>query len=501
MTTSDPRLSPVALALVVLALGLLAGCLVGDAPTASSDPGDGSTAPPEGGEPAEGNLTPSPQAGWWQRAGTPVAVHGPNASQRPAEAYPGSLPVIERRPVPALAFEPTLGLDDEGRIFYAAIGSTPDPRPLVLRSEDMGNTWTDVTPAIGPAPTHPVTNDPFLHVDTPTGRVFQVDMHIPGPCTEVSWTGDRGQTWTTVPVACPTPFTDHPNLFTGAPPSGEVTVGYPRLVYLCGSDNAREDLDRAGVDHAFRCTVSRDGGTTWGPPREVFKDGGCKEGANAGHGTTGPNGTVYVPHVTCDVVVLHISDDGGASWTRSVVDETLGSRGEYNHEARVATDEAGNVYVFWIAGDGRPHLSLSPDRGGTWSDPIPIAPPGIQDARFPAIAAGDEGRIAVQYLASAGNQTWHAYVGISQNATGEAPTFATVRVTAGNPVSESGCEDRCGGVGDFLDVDATPKSGQVVGALSFPCPSGCGEDRTTLFGPYGRGEVVVQTGGAGLDAG
>ena len=69
----------------------------------------------------------------------------------------------------------------------------------VVRSTDNGRTWTDVTP-----PGHVTTLDPFLYVDKATSRVYKSDLA--GTCQLMSYSDNRGDSWTTLPAdTCPSP--------------------------------------------------------------------------------------------------------------------------------------------------------------------------------------------------------------------------------------------------------------------------------------------------------
>lgn len=475
----------------ILAAPVLAGCVGGPTRAETDRPVEADPEAPGDGRSSAANQSPDvtdePSDG--------TVIHGPAGTPRPREAFPASSPNVSLRRVPGPAFEPTVGVDGEGAVVYLGMDPGSGIRSRVLRSTDDGRSWTDVThrPAGG---RHPFSNDPFLHVDPLGGRIFHLDMTGGGTCNVLSISDDGGGAWLTNPRACPTIPNDHPNLFAGLPREA-TTIGYPSLVYLCANDFGQG----VGGGASVTCSVSRDGGLSFGPPVEVYSFEGrtCPESWGPGHGTVGPDGVAYLPHVACGEVVVHTSADDGGSWTRRVVDDSLGSyRG--SHEARVAVDDGGTVYVTWIADDGIPRLSRSSDRGGSWSDPIQIAPDSLRRARFPAIVAGAEGRIAVQYLGTAAGGTWYPYLGFTVDGRDDAPTFATVRATLdGDPLAVGDCQDRCDGVGDFLDLALDPDSGRVRVALvdatePFPRLDGLPGGPP----PIGRGVVAVQTGGPSL---
>ena len=67
-------------------------------------------------------------------------------------------------------WEPTIGVDDKGRIFYQARNA--DLEPHVMRSTNEGHTWEIVSPTIAGAPAQPLSLDPILYLDKDTDRVF-----------------------------------------------------------------------------------------------------------------------------------------------------------------------------------------------------------------------------------------------------------------------------------------------------------------------------------------
>jgi hypothetical protein len=69
-------------------------------------------------------------------------------------------------------WEPTLGIDRSGAIFYAARNRNVDPLPL--RSADDGVTWEATPPGVGSVKTHTSSLDPYLWIDTDTGAYGDV---------------------------------------------------------------------------------------------------------------------------------------------------------------------------------------------------------------------------------------------------------------------------------------------------------------------------------------
>ena len=381
----------------------------------------------------------SPTAPGWKQLPGRVTAH--TAGGRRASGGRGDVKVFQTG---TLAAEPTLGVDDDGTIFYVAIDTTdPLPRWPVLRSNDGGRTWTDVSPTLPNGSfTHFTSQDGMLYLDEATGRVFMTDFT--GPCAPVSFTDDEGESWTTG-TACG--LADHQNLFTG-PPAISPTVGYPNVVYYCAIDGGA--LQEASA--ATGCTKSLDGGRTFvrtgAPP---FVDGINPAPGNfgvpgrcsgvTGHGFVDHKGTVYMPRGWCGQPWLAISRDEGATWTRvQVADNGMpvqpGGPTEYDpsnatgfqeHEAGVVVDRSGTIYYLYTAMNRLPYLVVSRDEGVTWEPPIMVGPPGLKEASLPAMDIDSKGRIAMAYVGStnapggnapdgAGEEyagvTWNGYVTI-----------------------------------------------------------------------------------------
>lgn len=419
------------------------------------------------------------------------------------------------------AFEPTLGIDEQGRIFYQGFASSTvvegayrSLKPIVVVSRDDGGSWEEVTPQ-----THTHSQDPYLYVDARTGRAFTADVTL--PCTTVSHTDDVGRSWVTS-EACG--VVDHQTVFAG-PPVSSPTVGYPNIVYMCAADWG------VGVySTATSCLKSLDGGIAWmetgAPPYNADpRQGegtadvpGLCDGAT-GHGLVDSNGVVYLPKGWCGQPYLAISKDEGATWERIQVavngmpekfdnEVCVGACVEgwvSDHEAALAIDGSGNIFYFWIARDRLPYLAVSRDGGESFSKPIRVGPPGLKEAFGPAMDAGDDGKVALAYVGSTNapggeapdgkgpeysdSVTWNGYITTSLDALSDNPRFFTTSVNAtSDPIVRGACSViRCSEVGDFIDVVIGPE-GTPWASLVDVCPppgNKCSEGPGTGWGFVG----------------
>ncbi len=374
------------------------------------------------------------------------------------------------------ASEPTLGVTDDGDVFYTAFQT--NTRIEVVRSADEGETWKVVSPSFAPGRNAQLLSlDPYLYVDPRTDRVFTIDLTV--ACAYLSYTDDKGETWTTNPLACGRPVNDHQTLFAGPPSISPMSV-YPDVVYYCWNDIGSSS-----------CSKSLDGGISFIPAGTAFPgyngggDGGGVAGQQVdgfcgglhGHGHVGPDGTVYIPRGYCGQPWLAMSHDEGLTWERVQV----ANNGIASHEAGVATDKKGNIYYTWIGGDDRlPYLAVSKDGGKKWSKPMMIGPPGLSEANLPGIDVGKPGAVAVVYMGSENSPgppfrtappcvnvfpcrfipdgyedvTWNGYLTITEDVFAKNPVFYSATVNdKREPLVTMDCgPGRCQDVLDFIDV-------------------------------------------------
>ncbi|HWG91489.1 MAG TPA: sialidase family protein, partial [Candidatus Thermoplasmatota archaeon] len=467
--------APLLVTLLLITSPILAGCLTPAAAPTTTGPSD-RAAPPEG-APTGGIAHLAVPAG---ATPTGEALLGADASGQGSNA---SGVVGASRYTGSRSFEPTLGVDAEGRVFFGSYKPGLPYFGLLRRSDDQGKTWKDVTPNLaGVVSLPPNSNDPYVHVDPDTDRIFLSDLQAL-QCSTLSFSDDAGATWTHNPVGCGHPVTapihDHQTVFT-ARPRTVTPVGYPNVVYYC----VNRQVETA-------CATSLNGGLSFGPLRPLVIEGITNAGetgvicigGHTAHGTSGPDGTAYLPTGQCESFpIVAITKDDGLTWT--VVRITKDVR-VYGHEVAFAVDEAGNAYAFWIGKDDHlPYLAVSKDGGYTWGKPLMVAPPGVGTADFPTIAAGADGRIAFAYYGTAAakpyadmgpEDTWNTYIGITTDALAATPTIITVTANdPADPVARGVCGGtRCNNaVGDFIDI-VIDGEGRPWAAFVDACVAAC----------------------------
>lgn len=437
-------------------------------------------------------------------AGRAVAHRGGKLSPAPQH-----VPVARASGLNHQAGEPTLGLTPGGDIFVATgsfswygpvgAGMTPD----ILRSQDKGKTWETVSPRVLGQNTTVTSLDPYVLVDDLDGdnaRIFTIDLTV--ACSYMSFSDDAGESWITNPLACGRPVNDHQTLFAG-PPVSTPTVGYPNIVYYCWNDVGSSS-----------CTKSLDGGIIFTPtgqpaffgyPPDEGTEGDLCGGLH-GHGVVGEDGTVYLPREYCGKPYLAISHDEGLSWDRVEVSKIKKDDGVSGSDPSVAVDAKGNIYYVWTSSKDRlPYLSVSKNGGKSWTDPIAVGAPAVEEANLATIAVGAPGKITIAYYGSENSlyqdcriegsktypcdandylkTTWNGYLAMSTNVLETNPLFLTGTINDPNdPLITKQCgPGRCGSVWDFIDVvigpDGIPYGIYVDGCMTEEC-------ETKGSGPY-----------------
>jgi hypothetical protein len=377
------------------------------------------------------------------------------------------------------AAEPTLGLTKEGTVFYTAADINRLNRVDIFKSTDGAASWENVSPAIGGRNIHAVTLDPYIWVDPWTDRVYTIDLTV--ACSLLSYTDDGGKTWVTNPLACGRPVNDHQTLF-GGPPATTSPVLYENILYYCWNDIATSS-----------CSKSTDGGLTFHPTGSPAFTGvstgegqgnsGQLCGGLHGHGVVGEDGTIYLPREYCNQPWLAISTDEGVTWSRVRVADLPASGGP---DPSVAVDKKGNIYYIFTSDDRLPYLVTSRDGGKSWSRPVMIAAPGVNETNLATIDAGKPGAVAIAYMGTTNSPgdpwegnlyagtTWNAYVTVSTNAFARSPRFTSATINdPKDPVFRRNCgPGRCGAVFDFIDVVIGP-DGRPYGAFVDGCMDVC----------------------------
>ena len=387
-------------------------------------------------------------------------------------------------------FEPTVGVTQAGNIYMASWGNGANGATAIVQCTNMVSmtnisdySCTDVGP-----PWVPNSNDPYLYVDLWTDRLVKFDMHaVSGMTVETSdneggsWFGPTAITW-------PYALQDHQTIASSPYPCQQPVNCYDTTYVFCVNAGHSAPL----------CSTSFDGGITWTPEISGAPDG-CNSGGLTGHIVGSPNGNFYRGNPGCDGsgYSAYRSTDGGFEWTEHPLPTAeTGTADTWNfEELAVATDEEDNVHALWMGSGNRPWYAWSGDEGATWSEPLMVAPPGLNGTGFPTIAAGSAGRVALGYIGTTnGGATWNGYLSVMTDAFAPTPLITTIMVNAPDDPLENAKEDcgydRCGGFGDFIDIIVGPDGRPWLGLAHNPAGE-IGIFGTFAEGPSLRGNTAA----------
>jgi len=254
------------------------------------------------------------------------------------------------------------------------------------------------------------------------------------------------------------------------------------------------------------CAVSYDGGTTFPVDRLAVDSDmdGC--GGINGHPASAPDGTLYLPiTLGCAGPVVGVSVDNGLTWTVRHGPTTFGAE-ELDPDVTVTPD--GTAYMLYRGTDHLQYLVRSHDRFANWDGPWRVTPPDVRSSVFAGITSGDDGRIAMSYLATrdtaeepskAPNATrWHVYVTMSLDAAAATPTFATTQVSSDSDPVQIGCiwlnggGNPCRNLLDFIDM-TSDRDGRLYVVYSDGCRDACAGNATATNLQSRNREVSIVT--------
>ena len=384
-------------------------------------------------------------------------------------------------------FEPTMGITSADNLYISSWGNGPAGSTAVVQCSGLiemknlsdyscVNVYDPLTPV-------PNSNDPYIYVDKWTDRIMKFDMHALLGMT-VEWSDNEGGSFSPPTVATSIYSVQDHQTITSAP--------YPAVLHdttwvFCINGNAPHPL----------CSSSFDGGLTW-TPEVSGAPLNCGSGGLTAHLEGAPDGNFYRGNIGCsgDGYSIYRSEDGGFTWTEHPLPTSeSGTADTWNaEEAQVAIDDDNNVHAMWMGADNMPYYAYSRDQGDTWSDAMMIAPPTkMLGTGFPVITAGAAGKVALGYVADAGNDTWNGYMTIITDAFSEMPLLTTVRINAADDPLDTTQDcgyNRCGGLGDFLDM-GVDQYGRPWFSLSHNIAGDIGIFATLTQGPVLRGEGTV----------
>jgi hypothetical protein len=340
------------------------------------------------------------------------------------------------------------------------------------------------------------------------GRVFHINL-VGGQGDSLgSFSDDDGESFLPGGNGGAPAGPDHETLGGGpfhAPIPTPPAPAYPNEIYYC-SQNGAQDAE---------CSVSQDGGQTFGPGVPIFSPTQCGGGIH-GHVKVSPQGTAYVPNSSCAAGSpigangVARSTDNGITWTEFNVPNSTGSQDPaigigQNNIGKPIGQVPNTLYIGWVSADNHAHAAHSPDEGATWQDDIDVSSIfGIQKAVFPVMVAGDDNRASFGFLGTYPGRTdqdvWHMYIATTYDG---GHSWILVDATPDDPVQYGvvcllglSCTSANRNLLDFNGIDVD-KEGRVLLGYTDGCLN-CTNAQNTTQSSQAHGNILRQSGGRRL---
>ena len=386
-------------------------------------------------------------------------------------------PSGSKSPVPCLPLtgvgtgEPTISVASDGTVFFAP--AFTDEGNGIVRSTDNGATWEQIIPSAPGFDGHGRVM-PYMYMDPATDRIFfhtspwnfnllegdylgklEAVLSAMGlgkfASYNLTYSADKGNTWKYVPVG--NDILDWGKYYAGpAVTAGPKPSGYQNVVYMSGPSPISTPFPPIlNPDHqsVYR---SLNGGATWSEVGSFSLQpllNGCSplEWVIAGNGTVAKDGTAYIGFRRCNNFAIAKSTNEGKNWTvinipgaklmdYAVILQVGLFNGNFVPSEAITVDSSGNIYAVYAGTDDLMHMSVSQNKGSTWSKPVVVSAPGIKHIRYAAVTVKSPGVIAIGYYGTKDDVNltagiagvWDGYVAESTNALSATPSFWTVTV-------------------------------------------------------------------------
>ncbi len=393
--------------------------------------------------------------------------------------------------------EVSVAVDQDGTLLLAPAHSA-DGTVGVLRSTDQGVNWAYSSPKLANGQPH-TRIQPYMKRDPLTDRIF---FHTARSVIsqlklktgfDMSYTDDGGLTWT--PTNIEVGSIDWAKVLPGPPVSGLRTSGYPNNLYFSTPTPISTPAFVANPKEQV-VMKSVDGGQTWakaGGFDITPKGNGCPatEWSLWGDGVVGADGTIYIGGRRCNSFGIAISRDEGKTWdVKNVPDAALISykfitnvpfNPNYVIPTPLAIDSDGNLYAIWPDQKNLLRMSISRDKGTTWSKPVVVSDTDVTAAIYPAITVKSPGQVAIAYYASvtANHTRFHGFVAETNNALSNAPVFTSVTINdRAAPLHAANFDVGYigmfvgGDLNEIVQVNYTPSGDLVASFTQDMCPGG-----------------------------
>lgn len=305
------------------------------------------------------------------------------------------------------------------------------------RSTDGGVTWSAAVTLPGSIGSNLNAWDPAIAVG-PDGSVYAAFMVAHGSQyrPRVARSNDHGQTFSQVSdVVPPDPKNWGDRVFIAVGPDGTVYVTWDygpersSITYLCASNGS---CAFATGDLNVVMQKSTDGGRTWSA-QTYISPGFPASGGDSAPMVVEPNGRIdvlYQGYRITDTATFAMdpalsyftsSGDGGSTWSKPVAVGAQGgtmSLSEWWIDGDIARDSAGNLYAVWDTQGTNPDgsandvgwLAFSTNGGRTWSAPIQAPPERSAAPHIMEVAGGGSGVAYVSWLSSSDSRGYALYL-------------------------------------------------------------------------------------------
>ncbi len=324
--------------------------------------------------------------------------------------------------------DPAPAIDKDGTFLITHLGGGIGAN----YSTDNGATWSNTFMIITGSQDKNLSNTD----DDPTspyyGRTYTVwtDFRTTVKPILVSYTSNGGVSWTTAEAINnpPSPYTTSQGC--------DIVTGPGGVVYATWRDHGASPFTgkRVGLG------VSTNGGDDWTVTNQAFEMNGVRDASFGTYGIRVPdfpridvdksggprNGWIYIvtnefnlaPSGSDADVVMNVSSDGGATWTRSRVNQDPMNNGKLQFFPAVDVDDNGGVNVVYYSNENTAadssevFVARSLDGGATWDNIL------VSDHRFrPRAISGLAGGYSGDYIGitTANNKIWPVWM---DNSTG-----------------------------------------------------------------------------------
>jgi hypothetical protein len=334
-------------------------------------------------------------------------------------------------------YEQDLRIDSHGRVYTSVPDGGPSGVSWIWKSTDRGRTfkWVpNAAPLSGVIQACQGGGDTELATDSSDNLYFNI-LSLANFSTARS--GDGGATFTAPNcTAVNTVGVDRQWYATDGDPTagGTLYLAYDSVVQglpNCPSGAAPNNeltLARSPAVGALGATA----GMAFAPGKQITSP--CNEGIMGNVEVSPTTHHVFIPHntdqydqvrfSTCQAVSFLTDPSGLSCVDRAVAPAFTGRAVAAANFTTMAVDSSGRVYVAWaqascspctygpqnvtfanITGDTQLFFASSADEGATWSSPVQVPTPGMHNAVYPYMAAGDSGRVDIAYYGTSAQAT------------------------------------------------------------------------------------------------